>query len=353
MTAPTAPYHEAHALAAIVAQLEDRGIDVRTDAYGQVHARIARGDAPRIAFLAHTDHPAFEVVSAHGHEGIARVLGGFRGGVLDRPFAVRVHDDRGSEPFPATLDRFVPDIDPVHNSGGRLRIRSDGPLARGQWAVVDLPGIDVDGPRLRMRAADDLAGCAVIVLALRELATASFPCDVTGVFTRAEETGLYGARLVADEGGLPAGTVVVSVEASRAMAGAEVGAGAVIRAGDLRNTFANDAERWLRVAAERLARDGVATQRALLTGGTCEASTFVVKGWSATGVALPNVNYHNRGPDELFAAEIVHLDDVRSGVALLVEAARALTEEAREAWWASAGPVPDKVRAILRADDAG
>lgn len=351
VTAPTAPYHEAHALAAIVAQLEDRGIDVTTDAYGQVHARVVRGEARPMALVAHADHPAFEVVSAHGGDGIARVLGGFRGGVLDRPVAVRVHDDHGADPFPATLDRFVPDLDPVHNSAGRLRIRSDGPLARGQWAVVDLPGLEVDGAELRMRAADDLAGCAVIVLALRELAGAAFAYDVTGVFTRAEETGLYGARLAAEEGAVAEGAVVVSVEASRAMAGAEPGAGAVIRAGDLHNTFANDAERWLRVAAERLARDGVATQRALLVGGTCEASVFVVRGWAATGIALPNVNYHNRGPDDRFAPEIVHLDDVRSGVALLVEGARALADGAREAWWANTGPVPDEVKAALRPAD--
>lgn len=350
VSAPTAPYHEARALAAIAGQLDGRGVEARTDAYGQVHARLRRGDARPLVLLAHTDHPAFEVVSAHGHEGIARALGGFRGRALDEPFAVSVYDDRGAGPFPAECDRFVPDLDPVHNSPGRLRIRSDAPLARGQWAVLDLPGLDLDGDDLRMRAADDLAGCALIVAALRALGGEAFPVDVTGVFTRAEETGLYGARLLADDGAIPRQAIVVSVEASRALPGAAAGGGAVVRVGDVRNTFTNDAERSLRAAAERLERDGVPTQRALLTGGTCEASVFVVRGWAATGVALPNVNYHNQGPDDRPAPEVVRLDDVRSGVALLVEAARAVAEDAREAWWASAGPVPEEVRALLRAD---
>ncbi|MBI2325750.1 MAG: hypothetical protein HYU87_12445 [Chloroflexi bacterium] len=350
VSAPTAPYHEARALAAIVAELERDGIDVRLDQYGQIHARVQRGEARPVAIVAHTDHPAFEITSAHGHEGSARVLGGFRGNVLDVPVRVQVYDDHGGGPFPATVDRFVPDLDPVHNSAGRLRIRSEGTLVRGQWAVVDLPGLEVAGDELRMRAADDLAGCAVIVRALLEVSRASFPVDVTGVFTRAEETGLYGARLVAEDGAIPRDAFVISVEASRALPHAPAGRGIVLRVGDQHNTFTNGAERFLRVAAERLQRDGIPTQRALLDGGTCEASTFVVHGWDTTAIALPNVNYHNRGPDDRMAPEIVRLNDVQSGVALLVEALRAVAEDARETWWAHAGPVPDEVKTVLHGE---
>jgi endoglucanase len=202
-----------------------------------------------------------------------------------------------------------------------------------------------------MRAADDLAGCALIVAVLAELARDDVPVDVTGAFTRAEETGLYGARLIAEDGIIPRDAIVISVEASRALPHAPAGGGIVLRAGDLNNTFTNDAERYLRVAAERLARDGVPTQRALLDGGTCEGSTFVVHGWATTAIAIPNVNYHNLGPDDRFAPEIVRMSDLRSGVALLVEGARALAQDAREAWWAHAGPVPDEVKALLRGDE--
>lgn len=347
-SAPTVPYHEAHALAAIVAQLERDGIDVTADEYGQVRARVARGAAHPVALLAHTDHPGFEVVSGHGREGIARVLGGFRGDVLDGGAAVLVYDDHGGGPIRARLDRFVPDLDVVHNSAGRMRMRADADLAAGQWAVLDLPAIEPAGERVRMRAADDLAGCALIASALLELREATFPVDVTGVFTRAEETGLYGARLMAEEGAIPRDAIVISVEASRALPHAAPGGGAVVRVGDLHNTFANEAERFLRAAAERLERDGIPTQRALLDGGTCEASTFVVNGWLTTAIALPNVNYHNRGEDDRFAPEIVDLGDLRSGIALVMEAVRAVADDAREAWWAHAGPVPEDVKAILR-----
>jgi hypothetical protein len=121
----------------------------------------------------------------------------------------------------------------------------------------------------------------------------------------------------------------------------------VVRAGDLHNTFSNDAERYLRVARERVAEKGQAVQRALLVGGTCEASAFVRLGWTATGIALPNVNYHNAAPGGGFAPEIVRISDIASAVALLVEAATAAGIEASESWWPDVRVVPDEIRNLL------
>src|SRR5919201_1858691 len=167
-SAPTAPYHERQALRAIEDELRTLGIETERDAYGQLHARAHRGTAAHpFALIAHTDHPAFDVVSARGREGRARVLGGWTG-ARDEP----------------------------NNSVGICRIRAERELRVGQFAVVDLPGYEVHGDELRLRAADDLALCAVIVLALAALKDDPRPHDVHAVFTRAEETGLYGARLV-------------------------------------------------------------------------------------------------------------------------------------------------------------
>ncbi|MDE3192836.1 MAG: M28 family peptidase [Chloroflexota bacterium] len=349
-SAPTAPYHEHRALAAVRGVLTHDGIELREDAHRQLFASVRRGSPRRpIALVAHTDHPAFEVVSAYGHEGIARVLGGFRGRVLEDATGVLVHaDDAAVPPVRGIVDRFVPDLDPIHNSPGRMRIRAERDLVVGEWATLDLPACDLDGDDLRMVAADDLAGCAIVADVLLELAASDVPVDVTGVFTRAEETGLYGARIVAEDDAIARDAIVISVEASRALPHAAPGNGIVVRSGDLNNTFSNEAERFLRAAAERLRRDGIPTQRALLDGGTCEASTFVVHGWDTTAIALPNVNYHDRGPDDRFAPEVVRLSDVRGGIALLVETARAIAEDAREAWWTTAGPVPEQVREVLR-----
>jgi len=344
---PTVPLHEGHALHAIRERLAAIGVEAREDRYGQLHARLARGEAKRaLVFVAHTDHPGFVLASARGKEGRVRISGGLRERCFGRPVNALVHDDAGSDAIRAVIDDFVSDIDEPNNSPGHARIRAEGPLRVGQWAVLDLPGLEVEGDELRMRAADDLAGCALIVEALRLLQTEERPFDVHAAFTRAEETGLFGARLIAEDGLIPRDAYVVSIEASNARF-APAGGGIVVRVGDLYNTFSNDAERYFRVAQERLALSGIPTQRRLLPGGTCEASAFVRLGWTATGVALPNVNYHNDPEDGGFAPEIVRLVDVVSGIAILAEAAVAAGADESEAWWPSAKRVPDDIRALL------
>ncbi len=345
---PTAPYHEWAVLDAIRGELERGGIATKTDAFGQVHARVSAGAAKRaLIFAAHTDHPAFEIIEASGKTGKARVLGGFRQRVFPSDVAVTVHDDTGGASFAATLSDPITDVEPLHNSTTVCRIRADRPLAVGQFAMLDLPAANISGDEIRMRAADDLAGCALIVSVLLALRDERAPHDVHAFFTRAEETGLYGARLAAEDGLLPRDAYVVSVEASRALPGAEAGRGVVVRAGDFHNTFSNEAERYLRVARERLAERGVPTQRALLIGGTCEASSFVRLGWTATGIALPNVNYHNAASDGGFAPEIVRLTDLLSGIALGVEAALAAGNDTDESWWPDVRVTPTVIRDLL------
>lgn len=349
-SAPTAPYHEHRVTRALERELAGLGIATEQDAYAQLHSRVRKGDAKRsLVLVAHTDHPAFEVTSADGREGRARILGGFFARSFAAPVPVMVCDDADGEPFRATLDDVVTSIDIPHNSLGHCRIRGDRPLAAGQWAVLDLPAFERRGDELHLRAADDLALCAVIVLTLSALRGEARAHDVRAVFTRGEETGLYGARLVAEDALVPRDAIVVSLEASRALATARPGAGVVVRPGDIYNTFSNEGERYLRVARERLAEAKIPTQRALLTGGTCESSAFVRFGWTTTAIALPNVNYHNQSEEhDRFVPEIVRLSDVRSAVALLVEAALAAGSDDEESWWPDVRAVPSHIRALMR-----
>ena len=351
-SAPSAPYHEFRAMRAIASVLSDSSISTESDAYGQLHARVRRGDAKRsLALIAHTDHPAFEITRASGNEGRAKILGGFYARMFARAVPVLVCDDADAPPFRATLDDYVTELDVPDNSLGHCRIRAESELRVGQWAVLDLAGFERQGDELRLRAADDLALCAVVALTLAGLRDAPGAHDVRAVFTRAEETGLYGARLVAEDGLLPRDAVVVSLEASRALAHARAGAGVVVRPGDVYNTFSNDGERFLRVARERLTEANIPTQRALLTGGTCESSAFVRLGWTTTAIALPNVNYHNQDDaSDRFVPEIVRLSDLRGAVALLIEAALAAGADADESWWPDVRSVPNAIRARLRRD---
>src|SRR5512141_2517111 len=93
-SAPTAPYHEHRVMRVIAAELAARGIEPATDLYGQLHAHPRSGTAAHsFALVAHTDHPAFDVIQATGRTGRARILGGFYARSFARAGRVLVCDD--------------------------------------------------------------------------------------------------------------------------------------------------------------------------------------------------------------------------------------------------------------------
>ena len=188
--------------------------------------------------------------------------------------------------------------------------------------VFDLVDFVLDGRLIRMRALDDLAGCAAILTTLAALSDQQAPGAVYGVFTRAEEIGLIGARLLAEARALPQETMVVSAEASRALPGAAHGEGPVIRVGDASFTFNSQAESVLIRAREILQSrpEGFKSQRQLMSGGTCEATAFTYYGYHSTGIAFPLGNYHNGAPNNGIEAEFIHVDDFLGGVKLMVQA---------------------------------
>jgi endoglucanase len=343
----TVPYHEWRALDAIAAELKRLGLVPARDAYGQLSVHLARGSAKRaLAFVAHTDHPGFEIVEVSGSRGVARFRGGIDARYFGGSFPLMVHRDGVTGGHRATGTGYVHDPVLPDWSAGYCEIQAATPLEIGDWAVLDMPAFERRGNELYLRSADDLAGCALILSTLAALRDETRTFSVHAVFTRAEEPGLFGARLIAEDNGIPRDAYVVSVEASNARY-APAGGGIVIRAGDYHNTFSNEAERYLRVAQERLAERGFATQRRLLPGGTCEASAFVRLGWIATGIALPNTGYHNAGADGSLVAEMIRLEDVLSGIALSVEAAVAAGADEEESWWPDARVVPEEIRERL------
>jgi len=344
---PTVPYHEWRALDAIESELKLIGLVPERDAYGQLSVHLARGSAKRaLAFVAHTDHPGFELVEVSGTRGVARFRGGIDPTYFRGSFPLIVHRDGVAEGHRAAGSGYVHDPVLPDWSAGYCEIEAAQPMAVGDWAVLDMPAFERRGNELHLRSADDLAGCALIISALDALREETRAFDVHAVFTRAEESGLFGARLVAEDASIPKDAYVVSVEASNSRY-APAGAGIVVRTGDYHNTFSNEAERYLRVAQERVAALGVAAQRRLLPGGTCEASAFVRLGWVATGIALPNTGYHNAGDDGSLVPEMIRIEDVLSGIALSAEAAVAAGADETESWWPDVRVVPEEIRERL------
>ncbi|MCH8224084.1 MAG: M20/M25/M40 family metallo-hydrolase [Chloroflexi bacterium] len=330
---PTVPFHEEGVVRHLYTAMSEVGLTVSLDRYGNVLAtRPGRdADAPGIAFVAHTDHPGFEAVAVESGRLVADVLGGITRQALEAGVAVEVIAE-GGERVPGTV------VESRELDGARQVLIDVGGVDVGTFprpVILALVDFEIDGELIRARALDDLGGCAAVAGALAYAAGRESAGTVYGLFTRAEEGGLFGARLAAEDGLLPAGTRIVSVETSHVLPGAEIGGGVVIRTGDRGTTFDDAAEAYLRVAANELAGDeslaDFKVQRQLMSGGGCEASAFAAFGYSVTGTAYPLGNWHNGLMQEVVEAEYIDLNDFRSGVALLCGASDIAGTEPRGA----------------------
>ncbi len=355
---PATPFFEGLPAMYIAERLQAAGVDYRVDEFGNIIARVhpeSNSSGRSVAFVAHMDHPGFEAVEINGAEAVARAMGGIPAASLVKSVPVFLLTPDGGR-VSGVIEPHEDTADPNDRASDRLvRVRLDAPIEfRPLLSVMfDLADFELDGDTIRMRAVDDLAGCAAILAVLERAARAGAASDVYGVFTRAEEGGLFGARLMAEAGALPRECVIVSVESSAVIPGVEQGAGPVIRTGDALTTFDSDAEGVLTAAVESIRRrePSFRAQRQLMSGGVCEGTAFSLAGYSVTGLAFPLGNYHNATttiPDVAgdVAEEYIKVSDFLGGVELLAEAAMLQGE------WEDApsrlGDVSDDVRERLR-----
>ena len=147
---------------------------------------------------------------------------------------------------------------------------------------------------------------------------------VIGVITRAEEIGFQGALTLAEGKLLPKNSLIVSLETSKELPPTKMGKGVILRVGDRSSIFDSTGMRFLgEVATGLQAKDKkFQFQRALMFGGTCEATAFQEFGYQVAAVCVALGNYHNCHPKGRIAAEYVSLTDACGMVQLLVEAAR-------------------------------
>ena len=344
---PAVPFHEEGPAAYILKTLTEIGLSPRRDEFGNViaHYRGAGADDTPIAFVAHMDHPGFEIFEASEDGLVAVALGGAPESSLTNPTDVLILLPDGSR-VPARTA-------PHEDEGRKVRILAERETEIDPPApvVFDLPDFTLDGDLIRMRAVDDLAGCAAGLAAMERLVSDGASANVYSVFTRAEEAGLYGARLMAEARTLPEETLVVSVESSPLIPGVEQGRGPVIRTGDALYTFDAEAEQALIVARETIRERNpeFKSQRQLMSGGVCEGTAFAVWGYRATGMAFPLGNYHNattgiRDPETGIGAEYIRVEDFLGGVDLLTEAALSVSGRLNSPARERVRAVPDDVR---------
>ncbi len=342
---PTAPFFESRVAAYIVGELNRLGIPFERDRFGNIIARYegdGAPDVPSLALMAHMDHPGFEVIAEEGKPLRALMLGGTRKECFDgRQVRVRVFPefppaDGPDEGIPGVITGYE-EIEYADGLIFDLELSDASDLSdlsedRRYFGMWDLPPIVIKGELAHMRAIDDVVGCMTILLTLESLVERKSPCRCLGVFTRAEEIGLIGASLLAESRLLPMDTIVVSLETSKTLPGAEIGGGPVIRVGDKSRTFDGDAESVLQAARDALRKEDPETkvQRQLMSGGNCEAIVFVLSGYRTTAMAIPLGNYHNVSPEVTIEPEYIHLDDFAGQVELLTRAAELTATDTTE-----------------------
>ena len=362
---PAVPFHEGGPASYLIEQARSLSVDVRVDQFGNVIAHYqgadsdSEGDQPPVAYVAHMDHPGYEIIEVGERGTVARALGGVPLVSMKQPTPVLALLPDGSR-VPATL---IPPEEPLsEDTADRLvlvKFDVEVELAPPVPLVFDLADFTLDGDFIRMRAADDLAGCASALASLERVVEDRTEVDFYAVWTRAEEGGLWGARLMAEAGTLPKDTLVVSIESSPVIPGVAQGDGPVIRTGDRMYTFDADAEQIFIVAQHTIQAQNpdFKVQRQLMSGGSCEATAFAVFGYKATGIAFPLGNWHNAttfigDPEGGIGPEYIHVSDYLGGVELLTEAAKSVGKRNDSPTRARVRQIPDDIRARMQSTGA-
>lgn len=339
---PTAPFRE-HRVAAVVKRaLEEARVPFFEDPAGNIvvgvpsraaYARLVREKSrePVRLYMAHMDHPGFHGLSWiaadrlkvrwHGASPVKRLIGApvwiaiaGKSEVGGRVAAVKLaKSGRGIDTAEIRIDSAPLPRPAAKTTFGGFRFRS--PV----WTT---------GNRMFTRSADDLVGVFAIVataIALFSRQRKDPRPPFIGLLTRAEEVGFIGAIGHFEQGWLARAerpVVCISLETSRALPGAEIGQGPVVRLGDRQTVFTPGETAILSSIAEKTL--GRARQRRIMDAGTCEAAAALAFGFPAVGISVPLGNYHNQsiegGPDSRGpggpAPEFVDLRDVAGELAL-------------------------------------
>jgi endoglucanase len=301
-------------------------LGLRRDRFGNLYVSYRKGKAEPIAFTAHMDHPGFEIL-----EGGTRAGAVFLGGVGADPMrgaAVRCYPEGGRrdpeapppEPVRGRIVRVTEKAVPgAKRPQLQLALEMEAEVARGDFGIFDLVDCDLGEEILRARALDNLLSCVLILATLASLERRGVTADVVGVFTRAEEVGFVGAGGVLRSLHLGSRRPLVVLETSKEMAPIRMGGGPVLRVGDRMTCFDPVMDLWLAARAASLAEHepDFAYQRALMTGGACEASLYMLHGRQVGAIALALGNYHNMTPDGALGPEYVSVRDFEQTLLLL------------------------------------
>ena len=295
---PTAAGREDRVVEWVTEWVQRRNLDLRRDGAGNlvITVRRASASARPIFITAHLDHPAFVVRRCLDERTVELE---FRGGVHDPYFkdaVIEIFDGAGMR-HRAAVTRLDPHARPFKRVVASLR--KPAPVSRGdvgRWALRGRGAKPtIAGNHLYAPACDDLAGVAAALCTLDVLRTHRGGSRVGVLLTRAEEVGFLGAIAACKSRTVPRQARLICLENSRSYPESPIDAGPILRVGDKLSVFSPALTNRLSLMLTEYQRDNprFKAQRKLMSGGTCEASTFSAYGYESTCLCLPMGNYHN------------------------------------------------------------
>jgi putative aminopeptidase FrvX len=293
---PTAPFAESRVVE-FVRQFvaKRRNLSLRADRYGNLLIELkSKSRLPRWVFTAHMDHPGFVAKKmVDGRTLLADFRGWVKAGFVQGA-KVRFFD--GDREIPGVVRKTtVADYDRLAVPR-EVMIDVKSSVSRGSPGMFDQGEGRFAGGKFYCRGCDDLAGAAACLAMLDKLGGKSPKVPVAVLLTRAEEEGFIGCIAACRDGKLlRKSDRVIAIECSSVRPAAPMGNGVIVRVGDKASVFNSALTYFLNGAAEELAKgdSSFKHQRALMPGGTCEATVYDIWGYKAASLCVALGNYHN------------------------------------------------------------
>jgi putative aminopeptidase FrvX len=322
---PTAPFAESRVVDYIARFVARRKkLALTRDRFGNLLIQLRSASRlPRWVFTAHMDHPGF-VARKMLDQG--RLSAAFRGWVkvdFVRGAKVRFFD-AGREIAGIVASATVADHD-RQAVPHEVIVGVKEPVSPGSPGMFDQGQGRFSGGKFFCRACDDLAGVAACLAMLDRLRAHPPRSPVAVLLTRAEEEGFVGCIAACRHRTLlRKSDRVIAIECSSEQPAAPQGRGVIVRVGDRTSVFNSALTYFLNRQAELLSKkdSSFRHQRALMPGGTCEATVYDVFGYTAASLCMALGNYHNMDVKRgRIGPEFIDFADWKNMVKLFVQLA--------------------------------
>jgi len=321
---PTAPFVEHHVIRYAREFARKRKLKLTRDAAGNLllEKQGVGKRQPRWIFTAHMDHPGFvaqRMVDDH------TLRADFYGYVLaDYMKDERVRFFDGDAQITGVIMEAKAEKDSPRAREATIHVRK--PVPAWSPGMFDQGAGRVKGGRFYSRVCDDLAGAAAALAMMDVLSRKPAKATVGLLLTRAEEEGFIGAIAASrDRTLLRESDRIIAIETSAMQPYARQGDGVIIRIGDRTSVFNSGLSYFITQQADAVKRKDKSFkyQRALMPGGTCEATVYDIYGYTAGSICVALGNYHNMDREKKkIGPEYINIGDWRNMVKLFLAVAR-------------------------------